>query len=198
MRRDGPIAANGTAADKSRRDCRSSDVALPGDDNSATAAQADLDQQPDQPDGPMADRNPGRPPRVSATRSLRRLLPYARPALPALAASTISAMAAMLCGVTFPLVIRQIIDGPAGGDLVALWPLAGALLVLGVFEAALFRVRRMLAARPTVRVEAAMRGAIYDHLQRLPVSFHDRWPAGQWMSRAVSDLTTIRRFLAFG
>ena len=43
-----------------------------------------------------------------------------------------------------------------------------------------------------------MRAAIYDHLQRLPVAFHDRWPAGQLMSRAVSDLATIRRFLAFG
>lgn len=147
----------------------------------------------------MADRTPGQPLRASATTSLRRLLPYARPALPALAASAVSAMAAMLCGLVFPLVIRQIIDGPiAGGDLSALWPLTGALLALGVFEAALFWVRRMLAARPTVRVEAAMRAAIYDHLQRLPVSFHDRWPAGQLMSRAVSDLTTIRRFLAFG
>ncbi len=43
-----------------------------------------------------------------------------------------------------------------------------------------------------------MRAAIYDHLQKLPVAFHDRWPAGQLMSRAVADLTTIRRFLAFG
>ena len=108
-------------------------------------------------------------------------------------------MIAMLCGLVFPLVIQQIIDGPiAGRDLSALWPYTGILLALGFFEAALFWVRRMLSARPTMRVEAAMRAAIYDHLQRLPVSFHDRWPAGQLMSRAVSDLSTIRRFLAFG
>ena len=43
-----------------------------------------------------------------------------------------------------------------------------------------------------------MRDDLYDRLQRLPVAFHDRWPAGQLMSRAVSDLSTIRRFLAFG
>ena len=49
-----------------------------------------------------------------------------------------------------------------------------------------------------MRVEATMRDDLYDNLQRLPVSFHDRWPAGQLMSRAVSDLSTIRRFLAFG
>ncbi len=165
---------------------------------SSTAARADLDK-PDHPDGPITDRTPGRPLRAAATRSLRRLLPYARPALPALVASTVSAMAAMLCGLLFPLVIQRIIDGPiADGDLAGLWPLAGALLGLGFFEAALFWVRRMLASRPTMRVEATMRAAMYDHLQRLPVAFHDRWPAGQLMSRAVSDLTTIRRFLAFG
>ncbi len=165
---------------------------------SSPAAQADLDNA-DQPDGPIADRNPGRTPRTSATRSLLRLLPFARPALPALAASTVSAVVATLCGLLFPLVIQRIIDGPiADGDLAGLWPLAGVLLVLGFFEAALFWLRRMLASRPTMRVEATMRATMYDHLQRLPVSFHDRWPAGQLMSRAISDLTTIRRFLAFG
>lgn len=29
------------------------------------------------------------------------------------------------------------------------------------------------------------------------MAFHDSWPSGQLLSRAVSDLTTIRRFLAF-
>ena len=43
-----------------------------------------------------------------------------------------------------------------------------------------------------------MRAALYERLQQLPVAFHDRWPAGQLLSRAVSDLSTIRRFLVFG
>ncbi len=166
---------------------------------SSTAAQAGLDDQSPRTDVPIPDRTPAASARVSATRSLRRLLPFARPALPALAGSTVCAMIAMLCGLLFPLVIQRIIDGPiANGDLAGLWPLAGALLALGIFEAGLFWVRRMLSARPTMRVEATMRAAIYEHLQRLPVSFHDHWPAGQLMSRAVSDLSTIRRFIAFG
>ncbi|HEY4991300.1 MAG TPA: ABC transporter ATP-binding protein, partial [Nakamurella sp.] len=155
--------------------------------------------KPRSPDDAITDPAPGVPPHTPAVRSLRRLLPFARPALPALIGSAATAMIAMLCGLVFPLVIQQIIDGPiAGRDLSALWPYTGILLALGFFEAALFWVRRMLSARPTMRVEAAMRAAIYDHLQKLPVSFHDRWPAGQLMSRAVSDLSTIRRFLAFG
>lgn len=166
---------------------------------SSTATAADPAHPPRQTDAAIADADPGAPAHSPTIRSLLRLLPFARPALPALVASAITAMLAMLCGLAFPLVIQQIIDGPiTAQDLGALWPLAGLLLALGVFEAALFWVRRMLSARPTMRVEATMRAAIYDHLQKLPVSFHDRWPAGQLMSRAVSDLATIRRFLAFG
>ncbi len=137
--------------------------------------------------------------RTPTVASLRRLLPYVRPALPSLGLSAVAAIAATLCGLTFPLVIAWIIDGPiARHRLPELWAPALVLVVLGVAEASLFWARRMLATRPTMRVEAAMRAALYERLQQLPVSFHDRWPAGQLMSRAVSDLTTIRRFLAFG
>ena len=142
---------------------------------------------------------PGAAAHVPAVASLRRLLPYARPAVPALLLSALAALAATLCGVAFPLVIQDIIDGPiTEGNLSGLWAPGAVLLGLGVAEAALFWARRMLSARPTMRVEASMRAAIYEHLQRLPVAFHDRWPAGQLMSRAVADLATIRRFLAFG
>ena len=36
------------------------------------------------------------------------------------------------------------------------------------------------------------------HLQRLPIAFHDSWQTGQLLSRATTDLSTIRRFLSFG
>jgi len=116
-----------------------------------------------------------------------------------LAASTVAAIAATICGLAIPLVIRSIVDGPiARHRLAELWTPALLLVGLGAAEAVLFWARRMLSTRPTMRVEATMRAALYRRLQQLPVAFHDRWPAGQLMSRAVSDLSTIRRFLAFG
>lgn len=136
---------------------------------------------------------------VSTVASLRRLYPFARPALPSLVASAVAAIAATLCGLTFPLVIQWIIDGPiAHRRMSELWGPALLLVGLGTAEAVLFWARRMLSTRPTMRAEAEMRAAFYRRLQQLPVSFHDRWPAGQLMSRAVSDLATIRRFLGFG
>lgn len=116
-----------------------------------------------------------------------------------MAASTVAAIAATICGLAIPLVIRSIVDGPiARHRLAELWTPALLLVGLGAAEAVLFWARRMLSTRPTMRVEATMRAALYRRLQQLPVAFHDRWPAGQLMSRAVSDLSTIRRFLAFG
>jgi ATP-binding cassette, subfamily B, bacterial len=144
------------------------------------------------------DPGPAAPQHVSTAAALRRLLPYARPAVPALAGSAAAAGVATLCGLAFPLVIQWIIDGPLTSHQGSGLILPGiVLLVLGITEAVLFRWRRMLSARPTVRVEAAMRDAFYRKLQALPVAFHDHYPTGQLLSRAVSDLSTIRRFLSF-
>ncbi|AZI57272.1 ABC transporter ATP-binding protein [Nakamurella antarctica] len=137
--------------------------------------------------------------RSSTLANLRRLLPYVRPALPSLIASAITALIATLCGLFIPLVIGKIIDGPiAAKDFSALWGPGLLMVALGVLEAALFGIRRVLSSRPTMRVEAKMRQDIYCRLQSLPMSFHDKWSSGQLLSRAVSDLSRIRWFLAFG
>ena len=130
--------------------------------------------------------------------ALRRLLPYVRPHLLPLAGSGVAALVATLAGLAVPLWTRAIVDGPiAHGQLDVLPWLVLGVLVFGVVEAGLIFLRRMLVARPSNRVEAAMRADLFAHLQRLPVAFHDRWASGQLLSRATSDLTTIRWFVAF-
>ncbi|GAA3052344.1 ABC transporter ATP-binding protein [Kitasatospora albolonga] len=131
-------------------------------------------------------------------RSLLRLWPYARTARWRIAGSVTAALLASGSVLLVPLVLQRIVDGPiAHRDMSALWPLAGLLLLLGFAEAGLFGVRRVIVARPLAEVESAMRGDLYAKLQRLPVSFHDRWPSGQLLSRATSDMFTMRLFLAF-
>ncbi|GAA4678570.1 ABC transporter ATP-binding protein [Pseudonocardia yuanmonensis] len=130
--------------------------------------------------------------------ALRRLAPYVRPHRRALLGSGAAALGATLAALVVPLVTRRIVDGPiARGDLSPLPWLVGGVLALGLVEALLLLVRRRIVARPTTRIEADMRADLYAHLQRLPIAFHDRWPSGQLLSRAVQDLSTIRRFLAF-
>ncbi|MFJ5233605.1 ABC transporter ATP-binding protein [Kitasatospora sp. NPDC088391] len=134
----------------------------------------------------------------SAVRSLLRLWPYAREARWRIFGSMTAAGLASLSVLAVPVVLRRIVDGPvARHDLAGLWPLAVALLLLGVAEAVLFGVRRVIVARPLARVETRLRGDLFAKLQRLPISFHDRWPSGQLLSRATSDLFVLRMFLAF-
>ncbi|MFC1441146.1 ABC transporter ATP-binding protein [Streptacidiphilus sp. N1-10] len=134
----------------------------------------------------------------STVRSLLRIWPYARPIRWYLVGSTSAAMVASLAGLLIPLVLKQIVDGPVSHhDAAGLWWPAALLLVLGLAEALFFGVRRWLLARPLSGVERIMRADLYARLQRLPVTFHDRWASGQLLSRATSDMFTIRLFLAF-
>jgi ATP-binding cassette subfamily B protein len=77
-------------------------------------------------------------------------------------------------------------------------PLVGLTLIFGIAEAALFFLRRWAMNHSSLRLERDLRDALYQRLQRLPVAFHDRWASGQLLSRATSDMSTIRRFVGFG
>jgi ATP-binding cassette subfamily B protein len=136
--------------------------------------------------------------KLSTFKVLLRLAPYVRPVRWPLFTATGMTLLAMVCGLVIPLVTQRILDGPvATHQLGSLpWLIAG-VVGLGVLEAVAFYIRRKMVARPTTQIEARMRADLYQHLQRLPISFHDGWQSGQLLSRAVSDLSTLRRFFAF-
>ncbi|MES5817154.1 ABC transporter ATP-binding protein [Streptomyces sp. RG80] len=134
----------------------------------------------------------------SAVRTLLRLWPYVRPIKARLITAAGVAILASCTGLVIPLVLKWMVDGPvADQDPAGVWLGALYLLLLGLAEALLFGLRRWLVARPLSHVEAEMRADLYGHLQRLPVSFHDRWASGQLLSRGTTDLMLLRMFLAF-
>ncbi|MFC5247706.1 ABC transporter ATP-binding protein [Streptomyces nigrescens] len=137
-------------------------------------------------------------PQRSAVRSLLRLWPFARPVRARLFTAAFVAVLASCVSLVIPLVLKWLVDGPvAERDPGGAWLGGAYLLLLGLAEALLFGLRRWLVARPLAGVEAAMREALYRHVQRLPVSFHDRWSSGQLLSRGTTDLQLLRMFLAF-
>ncbi|WP_078855930.1 ABC transporter ATP-binding protein [Streptomyces sp. NRRL F-5065] len=130
--------------------------------------------------------------------SLRRCAPYLRPHPWLMAGACGAAFGSMLAGLAMPLVLQRLVDGPVEeGDFAALPWFIGGFALLGVFEAVLLGARRLLVVRPATRLETAMRADVSAHIQRLPLSFHARWQSGQLLSRTVSDVTEIGRFVAF-
>lgn len=106
--------------------------------------------------------------------------------------------AMMLVGLAIPPITGAIVDEVREGRADRLVFLVGMAVLVGAAETFLAFLRRYTGAKFAVAMEEEMRNDLYAHLQRLPVSFHDGWQSGQLLSRAMSDLTTIRRFTGFG
>jgi ATP-binding cassette subfamily B protein len=137
--------------------------------------------------------------RPSTFSAIKRIYPYAKPAMPRIYLGMVSALAAAVLALLIPQVLRTLVDGPLqDGDVSAIWPAVAIVLALGVAEALLIALRRWFVLGPGTHIEARMRNALYAKLQDLPVGFHDRWASGQLLSRAVSDLGLVRRWLSFG
>ena len=76
--------------------------------------------------------------------------------------------------------------------------LAVAIGVAGLGRLVLSVFRRLVAGRVSLGVEMDLRNGLYEHLQRLELSFFDRQQTGQLMSRATVDLQSVRFFLGYG
>jgi ATP-binding cassette subfamily B protein len=137
---------------------------------------------------------------TSFFRSISRLYPHVRPIIPRLIMGLLCALLASVVALTIPQVLRVLINDSlqAGGTSDSVWIAAGIVLLLGTAEAVLVALRRQFVINPATTVETRMRVSLYGHLQDLTVSFHDRWGSGQLLSRAMTDLNFLRRWMAFG
>ncbi|MFK4637926.1 ABC transporter ATP-binding protein [Paenarthrobacter histidinolovorans] len=132
--------------------------------------------------------------------SVGRLYPHVRPILPRLFMGLICALLASIVALTIPQVLRVLVNNSLqpGGSTEAVWIAAVVILALGIAEAGLVALRRQFVINPATTVETRMRVTLYGHLQELTVAFHDRWGSGQLLSRAMTDLSFLRRWMAFG
>jgi ATP-binding cassette subfamily B protein len=132
--------------------------------------------------------------------SVGRLYPHVRPILPRLFMGLICALLASIVALTIPQVLRVLVNNSLqpGGSTDAVWIASVVILALGIAEAGLVALRRQFVINPATTVETRMRVTLYGHLQELTVAFHDRWGSGQLLSRAMTDLSFLRRWMAFG
>lgn len=142
----------------------------------------------------------GTTPDTSLRATLRRLGPFVRPILPRLLVGFLCALTAGLIALAIPQVLSWLVNTviAVDGATADVWLAAGVLAGLGFFEALLFFLRRQFVLAPAAKLETQMRIRFFNHLQHLPMAFHERWGSGQLLSRSMSDLSLLRRWLAFG
>lgn len=137
-------------------------------------------------------------PHNSARSSLARFLPFLAPHMWHFAASIGIALMSTLTGLAIPLVMQGVIDGPiADGNFAAVWWPIGIVLALGVVDAGGIWIRRYLVSAPSSQFEIFARATMFRKLQGLSVSAHEGWESGQLLSRAITDLSSLRQFFAF-
>lgn len=132
-------------------------------------------------------------------RSLWRFWPDVRARLGVYLFIFVLTLGSMGIALLVPMITGWVVDGPiARGDFAGMLAPLALILLIGIAEAAAVWLRRRLIAPITSRWEVLWRERLYDRLQYVAVGVHDAWPAGQLLSRAVNDLSQLRRFFAFG
>ncbi|MGI8523337.1 MAG: ABC transporter ATP-binding protein [Nocardioides sp.] len=132
-------------------------------------------------------------------KSLWRLRAYLRPHAWSLLFMLLASLGGVGLTIAIPLVIGKLIDGPiAHHDSGGVLPLGLLVLGLGTLEALLIWGRRWVQNTAVLEIETHLRHDLYARLQSLPMSFHSKWQSGQLLSRAITDLSAIRRFSGFG
>ena len=116
-----------------------------------------------------------------------------------MAVTAVSAAGLMACSVTLPYLTGRVIDDVVrGGDRDALAPLLWLVVAIVAARMCFGVVRRWVSGQVSLAVEYDLRRRLFAHLQRMSLSYYDRMPVGQLMSRATSDLQTVRFFLGYG
>src|SRR5512140_1321054 len=131
----------------------------------------------------------------------------------------ISLTSATLLSLAVPQILRNVIDQglPQPMDISVFTPrflaeglqivlprpqliFSSALLLLGLslLRAAVAFGQRFFGERLSQYVAYDMRNDFYDKVQHLPFAYHDQFQMGQIITRAITDVETIRAFIAQG
>ncbi len=131
--------------------------------------------------------------------SLRRALTYLKPYWRITVGAFVSLLVVTASGLVTPLLIQRIINQGISQQNVAL--IAGltlAILAVAVVRGLFTFTQSYWSETASQGAAFEMRNALYDKLQRLSFSYHDRAQTGQLMTRATNDIELVRQFTGLG
>jgi ATP-binding cassette subfamily B protein len=128
-------------------------------------------------------------------RSLAFMRDYQWPTL----ASLCCLLASSAGNLAVPRLTQQIVDSGILQDRMQAI-LIGAIVIVAVTALrSLFTfIQGVLSARVSQGVAYDLRNSLYDHIQSLSFSYHDRSQTGQLLTRATSDVDMVRMFISHG
>jgi len=128
-------------------------------------------------------------------RTLLYLGPYWKTALGAL----LSLLLVNAANLYAPQLLRQLIDeGISPGNMQRIWVVAGLLVLIAVVRGIFNFFQSYWSEVTSQGIAYELRNAIFEKLQRLSFSYHDRSQTGKLMTRMTSDVELVRMFTGNG
>ncbi len=135
-------------------------------------------------------------PKTIGRETRRRVWGFARPYRSKVVGFLAVVTASSLLGVVPPLLFREIIDGAiVAGDRDRLTVLGLLVVAAALAQAVLSFVERWASAQVGEGLIFDLRVALFDHVQRLPLSFFTRTQTGALVSRLNNDVIGAQRAL---
>lgn len=126
-------------------------------------------------------------------RELRALLPFMRPYRGILAVGLAMVLISNHFAVLGPRYLQQGIDAlRAGASLGEVSHFALLLVGVALIGSVARYFMRDILNSASRRVEFDLRNVLYDHVQKMPAEFYDRFATGDIMARATNDLLAVR------
>jgi ATP-binding cassette subfamily B protein len=97
-----------------------------------------------------------------------------------------------------PWILKLAIDSLQGQSTRPVQHWAGALVLLAAVDGVFRYLMRRTIIGVSREVEYDLRRRLYGHLQRLPLSFLEKFEVGDLMARVTNDLNAVRMFLGPG
>ncbi len=132
-------------------------------------------------------------------KTLQRLAILVRPFQGQMIAAALMLLSLTAIDMVFPAIIRQVIDvGFGQGQTQFMLVAAGIIMGLGFLKWIINFGYRYTSEWLSHHIAFDLRNDLYNHIQRLPFTYHDYTASGQLISRVIEDVRSMQNFTGNG